>query len=88
MVFILLLLCLLNFTANAQSQDWSTYGTNAQRTGLNPSETTITSAKWATLTRAWSFRTSGGVLGQPVVALNYDISNVNVVYGRRLNEIS
>ena len=39
--------------------DWSTYGFNLQRTGLNPFETTLTGGNVNRLRRLWKFQMGG-----------------------------
>lgn len=68
--------------ATAASVSWRTYGYNIQRTGYNPSETTIGTGNAATLHQLWSHDLGDVMLAQPVEVAGVSVAGVptNVVY--------
>lgn len=54
--------------------DWPTYGFNLQRTGENPSETTLTPATVAGLHELWSFDLGAVTITQPIVAAGVTVN--------------
>lgn len=61
------------------SADWSTMGYDLARTGYNPNEKTIGTGSFATLHSLWPTNPNvGGFMqGQPVVAMNVNVSGTN-----------
>lgn len=51
--------------------DWNTFGGNNYRSSMYPYEGKISSSNAATLSRTWKTKLAGGVVAQPVVALDY-----------------
>ena len=63
--------------------DWSTYGFDLQRTGLNPTETKLTADNVVNLRRVWKLPLAATTVNQAVVALSYQ-----VVYSNNLPTLS
>ena len=55
------------------SLDWSTYGFNQQRTGLNPDEKSLSVDNVENLQRVWTLPLSATTINQAVVALDYEV---------------
>ena len=58
--------------------DWNTFGGNNYRSSMYPYESKISSSNAASLSRTWKTKLAGGVVGQPVVALDYPMSDGKV----------
>ena len=71
-------------TATPVPVDWSTFGYDLQRTGYNPSENTIGSARFATLHSLWSTLPNVGnfTQGEPVLAMGVTVNGAsrNLLY--------
>lgn len=69
--------------------DWTTYAGNLQRTGYNPSETTLTTANAANLHKLWSVNFGGPVDAQPVIASNVTVGSTrrNLVFAGAENGV-
>jgi outer membrane protein assembly factor BamB len=61
---------------------WSTFGFNVQRTGYNPSETSITAASAPNLHLLWNVNLGDFMIAQPVEAAGVNVGGVstNVIY--------
>jgi hypothetical protein len=70
-----LILTLFTTVKGLCETDWITYGFSLQRGGLDPYVTNINSSTASKLTPKWTMKLIGGIVAQPVIVLNYDISN-------------
>src|SRR2546430_4389906 len=68
--------------ATAAAVSWLTYGFDEQRTGYNPSETTIGTGNAASLHALWSVDLGDVMIAQPVQAAAVNVNGVatDVVY--------
>ena len=64
--------------AVATAADWGTYGFSNNRSGLNPSERTLSTANVKSLRQLWSAKVGGLINAQPVVASDVPVGRRKV----------